>query len=172
MDDTLYQLSFYMFAALAVVPTLMILAVKDVVRAAFLLLGSLAGVAGLYGLLGADFIAFTQVLVYIGGILILLLFGVMLTNREPVYLHRQETHALVAPGMVGAAVLLGAVLYTAFNVEWRTIEPIAKPTSAELGDLLMTKFMLPFEVSSVLLLVALVGAAVIARRRGDTSEPD
>lgn len=172
MNDELYVLSFYLFAALAVVPTVMILAVKDVVRAAFLLLGSLAGVAGLYALLGADFIAFTQVLVYIGGILILLLFGVMLTNREPILLHRSPSHALVFPGAVGTLLFLGALLYVVFGVQWRTEAFVAKPTSSELGDLLMTKFMLPFEVSSVLLLVALVGAAVIARRKGDTSDPD
>jgi NADH-quinone oxidoreductase subunit J len=172
MNDSLYQISFYLFAALAIVPTVMILAVKDVVRAAFLLLGSLAGVAGLYALLGADFIAFAQVLVYIGGILILLLFGVMLTNREPILLHRSPSHALMFPGLVGMAVFLGALFYVVFAVEWREVPLVVKPTSAELGDVLMTTFMLPFEVSSVLLLVALVGAAVIARRRGDSSEPD
>jgi NADH-quinone oxidoreductase subunit J len=172
MNETLYVLSFYLFAALAIVPTIMILAVRDVVRAAFLLLGSLAGVAGLYALLGADFIAFTQVLVYIGGILILLLFGVMLTNREPILLYRAQTHGLVLPGALGIAIFLGALLYVVFGVDWRPVGFAAKPTSEELGSLLLTDFMLPFEISSVLLLVALVGAAVIARRRGDTTEPD
>src|SRR5687767_11767046 len=89
--STLYLATWYTFAALAVVPSIMIVLARDVVRAAFLLLGSLAGVAGLYGMLGADFVCFTQVVVYIGGILILLLFGVMLTNREPILLHRAPT---------------------------------------------------------------------------------
>ena len=171
-DDKLYVLSFYLFAALAIVPTIMILVSKDVVRAAFLLLGSLAGVAGLYALLGADFIAFVQVLVYIGGILILLLFGVMLTHREPILLHRAPTHGLVVPGILGSAVFLVGLLYVVFGVDWHAGTFAARNTSQELGDLLMTDFMLPFEISSVLLLVALVGAAVIARRKGDTAEPD
>ncbi len=171
-DSTLYVLSFYLFAALAAVPAVAIVFAKDVVRAAFLLLGSLAGVAGLYGLLGADFICFVQVLVYIGGILILLLFGVMLTNREPILLHRLPTHGLVLPGTVGALIFLAALLYVTFGVEWRELPRPPRPTSAELGDLLMTDFLLPFEASGVLLLVALVGAAAIARRKGDTSEPD
>lgn len=170
--DLLYTISFYLFAALAIVPTLMLLAARDVVRAAFLLLGSLAGVAGLYALLGADFIAFVQVLVYIGGILILLLFGVMLTNREPILLHRAPTHGLVVSGLLGSLVFLAGLLYVVFAVKWNVRPYEAKATSAELGDLLMSDFLLPFEVSSVLLLVSLVGAAVIARRKGDTSEPD
>lgn len=173
--NTLYVALWYTFAALTIVPSIMIVLAKDVVRAAFLLLGSLAGVAGLYGMLGADFVCFTQVVVYIGGILILLLFGVMLTNRDPILLHRAPTHTLVLPGLFAGVVFLLALLYVTFNVNWNTGTfglGNGKPTSADLGDLLMTDFMLPFEVVSVLLLVALVGAAAIARRRGDTSEPD
>ncbi len=173
--SALYAGLWYVFAALAIVPSVMIVLSKDVVRAAFLLLGSLAGVAGLYGMLGADFVCFTQVVVYIGGILILLLFGVMLTNRDPVLLHRAPTHGLVLPGIFAGSIFLVALLYVTFNVKWDTV-PFGlghgKPTSADLGDLLLTDFLLPFEVVSVLLLAALVGAAAIARRKGDTSEPD
>jgi NADH-quinone oxidoreductase subunit J len=171
-DSPLHVVCFYLFAALAVIPTAMILATKDVVRAAFLLLGSLAGVAGLYGVLGADFVCFVQVLVYIGGILILLLFGVMLTNREPILIHRLPTHGLLIPGFFASLAFFLALLYVTFGVDWKVAMTPNKPTSADLGDLLMTDFLLPFEASSVLLLVALVGAAAIARRRGDTSEPD
>jgi NADH-quinone oxidoreductase subunit J len=170
---TLYELTWYVFAALAVVPSVLLVASRDVVRSAFLLLGSLAGVAGLYGMLGADFVCFTQVVVYIGGILILLLFGVMLTNREPILLHRAPTHALVLPGIFAGAVFLVALLWVTFSVQWPAAAAWkAGPTSEALGDLFMTDFMLPFEVVSVLLLVALIGAAAIARRKGDTSEPD
>src|SRR5947207_1126856 len=112
----LYFACWWAFAALAVVPSILLVTSKDVVRAAFLLLGSLAGVAGLYGMLGADFVCFTQVVVYIGGILILLLFGVMLTNREPILLHRAATHQLVLPGLFAGAIFLVALLYVTFNV--------------------------------------------------------
>ena len=171
----LYVLCFYLFAGLTVVPALMLLGVRDVVRAAFLLLGSLSGVAGLYALLGALFVAFTQVLVYIGGILILLLFGVMLTNREPILLHGAPTHQLVLPGLGASAIAGVGLLYVVLNYPWGAtpIESAALNYSArDLGFLFMTDYILPFEVASVLLLVALVGAAVMARRRGLTTEPD
>jgi len=170
--DPLYVLSFWLFAALAVAPAAMVVAATDVVRAAFLLLGSLAGVAGLYGMLGADFVAFTQVVVYIGGIMILLLFGVMLTSRDPVLTGRAQTHGLVAPGILAGGIVGLAALWVAFHVKWKTIPLTAKPTSTELGELLSTRWLLPFELVSVLLLAALVGAAAIARRKGDTREPD
>jgi len=172
MADPLYTLCWFSFAALAIVPGILLVVARDVVRAAFLLLGSLAGVAGLYGMLGADFVCFTQVVVYIGGILILLLFGVMLTSREPILLHRAPTHNLVLAGLFGGTIFLVGLLYVTFNVQWNTVPFAARATSSDLGDLLMKDFVLPFEVVSVLLLVALVGAAAIARRKGDTSEPD
>ena len=172
-QGALFLASWYFFAALTVVPTVLLLIARDVVRCAFLLLGSLAGVAGLYAMLGADFVCFTQVVVYIGGILILLLFGVMLTNREPVLLHRAPTHNLVLPGVFAGAVFLVALLWVTFKVQWNAVPSFrAGATSEALGELFMTDFMLPFEVVSVLLLVALIGAAAIARRKGDTSEPD
>lgn len=173
---TLYTVAFCGFAALTIVSGAMLLVVRDVVRAAFLLLGALSGVAGLYGMLGADFLAVVQVLVYIGGILILLLFGVMLTNREPVLLHGAPTHKLVLPGFLAAGVALVGILYAMTSFDW-SAQPIAdevaaRSTATPLGVELMTDYLLPFEIASVLLLVALVGAAVIARRRGLTSEPE
>ena len=170
--DPLYVLSFWLFAALAVAPAAVVVAVTDVVRAAFLLLASLAGVAGLSGMLGADFVAFTQVVVYIGGIMILLLFGVMLTSRDPVLTGRAPSHGLVAPGILAGGIVGLAALWVAFHVKWSTIPLVAKPTSTELGELLSTRWLLPFELVSVLLLAALVGAAAIARRKGDGREPD
>jgi len=171
----LYAILYCFFAALTVASGVMLLLTRDVVRAAFLLLATLAGVAGIYGLLGADFLAFVQVLVYIGGILILLLFGVMLTNREPVLLHNAPVHHLVLKGILAATVAGVAGLYVVTSVDWHA-RPLANaralaPTSRPLGELLMTEYLLPFEIVSVLLLVALVAAAVIARRRGLTSEP-
>lgn len=170
-----YALAFYAFAGLTLVSGLLLLMARDVVRAAFLLLGALSGVAGLYALLGATFVAFAQVIVYIGGILILLLFGVMLTNREPVLLHGAPAHRLVLPGIVAGAVSLLGVLYAVTGYDFKA-GPLAEGAETyspkALGYLFMTDFLLPFEVASVLLLVALVGAMVIARRRGLTTEPD
>lgn len=168
-----YTIVYCFFAALTIVSGVMLLMTADVVRAAFLLLGALAGVAGLYGLLGADFVAFVQIVVYMGGILILLLFGVMLTNRDPVLLHGAESHQLVAPGFIAAGVSLFGILYVVTSVDWHATPAAAagESTARTIGEELMTTYLLPFEIVSVLLLIAMVGAVVIARRRGTTSEP-
>src|SRR5438552_2933154 len=113
------DMMFYALAATAILPGLFVLGTKDIVRAAFWLLLSLSGFAGLYVLLGADFLAITQVIVYLGGILILILFGVMLTNRDPYVTKRIPRLNLVVPGIVGslalAAAVLAAVTRTGFN---------------------------------------------------------
>ncbi|HZV01914.1 MAG TPA: NADH-quinone oxidoreductase subunit J [Planctomycetota bacterium] len=100
---------FYLFAATSVLPGVFVLASKDIVRAAFWLLMALSGFAGLYVLLGADFLAITQVVVYLGGILILILFGVMLTHRDPALVKRARRLNIVVPGIAGGAVLAAAV---------------------------------------------------------------
>src|SRR5580704_598005 len=100
---------FYMFAVVSVLPGVFVLASRDIVRAAFWLLLSLSGFAGLYVLLGADFLAITQVVVYLGGILILILFGVMLTHRDPSLVRRARRLNIVVPGIAGGAVLAAAV---------------------------------------------------------------
>jgi NADH-quinone oxidoreductase subunit J len=135
------------------------------------------GVAGLYLLLGADFLATTQLLVYVGGILVLLLFGVMLTHKLYDLDLRTEVTQFGA-GLVIAAgvfVLLGWPWGWPFGrpgLLWQTswaMGPGRPPTytTAEIGGLFMGKFLLPFEAASILLLVALMGAAMIVRRRKD-----
>lgn len=100
---------FYFFAIVSILPGVFVLASKDIVRAAFWLLLALSGFAGLYVLLGADFLAVTQVVVYLGGILILILFGVMLTHRDPALVRRARRLNIVVPGIAGGAVLAVAV---------------------------------------------------------------
>jgi NADH-quinone oxidoreductase subunit J len=156
---------FVLFALVAVVPGIAILFTRDIVRAAFWLLGSFAGFAGLYLLLNADFLSFTQVLVYIGGILILLLFGVMLTHRDPALMKRPRLIGLLGSGILGGLIVLGALLHVVFNTTWTTNEQSFTTTTADIGVQLLTQYLLPFEISSILLLVALVGAAYIARRK-------
>jgi len=99
---------FYLFAATSILPGVFVLATKDIVRAAFWLLLALSGFAGLYVLLGADFLAVTQVVVYLGGILILILFGVMLTHRDPAPVRRARRLNIVVPGIAGGAILAAA----------------------------------------------------------------
>jgi NADH-quinone oxidoreductase subunit J len=137
---------------------------KNVVRAALFLAIVLAGAAGQFLLLAAEFVALVQVLVYIGAIVVLLLFGVMLT-RAPIGQAADTDNdqrwlaALVALFLLGA---LGAVLHDAFagdKIEFGTIQ-----RTATVSDSIFSTYVIPFEVSSILLLSALVGAVAIARR--------
>lgn len=122
------------------------------------------GVAGLYVLLGVDFIAIVQILVYVGGILILLLFGVMLTNKVvDVEIKSDSIH--VAPALIGIAIFAALLIWMFTNTGWTTQVLTSPETTAfELGEVLLTDYVLIFELIGILLLIALVGAASIARR--------
>lgn len=160
----LYDIIFYLFAALTLVSGFLVVSSKNIVHAGFYLLFTLFGVAGLYVLLGADFIAVTQLLVYVGGILILLLFGVMLTNKiTSVDIRTGTVHIL--PAVLGVGILWGALTAIMYKTEWRINHNMNyDSTTAQLGKLLITDYVLIFELLGILLLVALIGAASIARR--------
>ncbi len=118
--DLYLPLLFWTFALTSVGGSLAILFVKDIVRCAFLLMLSFSAIAGLYLLLGAEFLAFTQILIYVGGILILILFGVMLTQRNPLLVGRTRVVQLVVPGTLSAAILLAGLVYVSLKVDWVT----------------------------------------------------
>jgi NADH-quinone oxidoreductase subunit J len=159
-------LMFYLLAAVVLVPGVCILFSRDIVHAAFWLMASLAGVAGLYLMLGADFLGFAQVLVYIGGILILIIFGLMVTHKEKVSLHQIARKRLLLPALVTGAITLLGLLTAIRGTSWAgATEAPLEPTSARIGYHLMSDYLLPFEVASILLLVGLVAGVYIARRR-------
>jgi NADH-quinone oxidoreductase subunit J len=157
---------FWIFAALTVGSAAVVVLSRTLIHSAFALLVTFFGVAGLYVLLGADFLAATQLLVYVGGILVLLLFGVMLTHRIYDLDLRAGTIQLASGAIVafGLFVILSAL---ALKTEWPAAERAPAPTTVEIGRMFMGEFLLPFEAASVLLLVALLGAAMIVRRRRD-----
>jgi NADH-quinone oxidoreductase subunit J len=158
------EILFVLFALGAIVGGGIVAFSKNIVYSAFALLLSFFSVAGLYVFLSADFIAATQVLVYIGGILVLILFGVMLTEKiEKVNISNQALKPLRAwlLLLVSAAILIAAILKT----DWDTKSPLPPaPTTGELGNAFLTRYLLPFEIASVLLLVALIGAIIAGRK--------
>lgn len=155
--------AFYVLAALAVGGGAFVAFARNILHSAFSLLATLAGVAGLYLFAGADFVGVTQILVYVGGILVLLLFAVLLTNQIGTV--RLSNPALPRGAAVLVALALGGGLAAlALGVAWPTTTAVATPTTARLGDALLHEYLLPFELVSVVLLVALVGAMVLARR--------
>jgi NADH-quinone oxidoreductase subunit J len=157
---------FWIFAVVTVGSAAVVVLSRTLIYSAFALLFTFFGVAGLYVLLGADFLAATQLLVYVGGILVLLLFGVMLTHKIYDLDLRTETTQL-ASGVIVAVGLFVILAATAVRSEWATTERLPAPTTSDIGRLFMGQYLLPFEAASVLLLVALIGAAMIVRRRRD-----
>jgi NADH-quinone oxidoreductase subunit J len=159
------QTLFWFFAALTILSAGLVVFSRSLIYSAFGLLFTFFGVAALYVFLGADFLAAAQMVIYVGGILILLLFGVMLTHKLYNLNLRTESFQFAPALLVILAVFLtlaGVVLKT----EWRLApQAAAPPTTAGIGELFMKEYILPFEVASVLLLVALIGAAMIVRRK-------
>jgi len=159
-----YDIIFYAFALLTIVSAVGVVFSRSIVHAAFALLFTFFGVAAIYVLLAADFIAITQILLYVGGILVLIVFGVMLTSRAYDVGIKREILQL-APAVVIAGVIAGTLIGIFTTTPWPVMHfSPYEETARPIGVLLMTQFALPFELASVLLLVALIGAVIIARR--------
>lgn len=156
-------LVFYLLTAVVLASAAAVALSKNILYSAFSLLGTLGGVAGLYLLLGADFVGIAQILIYIGGILVLLLFAVLLTNRIG-QVNITNLSASMGLGAIAAAVLFFVLAAIAFETPWPATEAASAPTTARLGDAFLREYLVLFELASVILLMALVGAMVIARR--------
>lgn len=144
---------------------------RNIIHSAVALLGTFTGVAGLFVLLSADFLAATQVLVYVGGTLTLILFAVMLTARIDSVRDSNPTRRRAAAGVL-VAVLLFVLGKVAGNTPWETglvgapgaLRVAQVPSTARLGHAFLGEYVLPFELASLVLLAAMVGAVVLARR--------
>lgn len=136
---------------------------RNIVYSALGLLAALLGVAGLYVFLSADFVAVAQVMIYIGGVLVLILFAIMLTNRIG-EVNVSNASLGWASGALLSAVLLGLLLVVAFEVPWPARSLLGAPTTAPIGHALLQKWLLPFELASLILLATLIGAIIIARK--------
>ena len=121
-----YDFIFYLFAAITVLSAFFVVTNRNIVYSAFFLLFTFFGVAGIYVLLGADFVAIVQLIVYVGGILILLLFGVMLTNKITNVEIKTGT-INIYPAVIGVGLLSGALLAALITSTWKTF-----PTEAPL----------------------------------------
>jgi NADH-quinone oxidoreductase subunit J len=162
----LFDLVFYVFALITLISGCVVVFSKNIIYSAFSLLFTFFGVAALYVLLHADFLAVTQILIYVGGILVLLLFGVMLTNNV-ISVDMKSGTIQAIPALIIAAVVAGTLAGLSYST-WRGVGvPAAggpQTTTGTLGRMLMTSYVIPFEIASVVLLVALIGAAMTARR--------
>jgi NADH-quinone oxidoreductase subunit J len=170
------NLFFFLSAALTVFGALAVLLAKNLMHACIYLLGSLFGIAGLYACIGADFLAATQLVVYAGGVVILMLFAVMLTGGTSDKINKYGLKKIPGMGNLSTYAIGGASALVMALVTWKIIADVMSaheslpltanvPTVFKLGVLLATDHILAFEMSSVLLLGALIGAAIISRPR-------
>ena len=166
MLDTVF---FYLFAVIILGGGLLTITRRNAVHSAIFLIGTLLGIAGLYLHLQAEFLAGVQVILYVGGIMVLFLFVIMLVNLDQAARERQFNRQWWLALLAAVALLaeLGYGLYrgpAAFA--FREAAPGAvQPNTQAIGSALYQTYMLPFEIASIMLLVAMVGAVVMAKKR-------
>lgn len=157
---------FWIFGGMAGAAALGVVLSRNIVRTAVCLLFTLTGVAGLYFLLESEFLAAVQLVVYAGGTLILIIFGVMLTSKSPFSRFEPklgEVVIAVSIGVVLLTALIMAIRSANFVPEW--MDTSQKYPVGALGQALLSTYLVPFELASVLLLVVMIGAAYLAKAR-------
>ncbi|MCH7837703.1 MAG: NADH-quinone oxidoreductase subunit J [Chloroflexi bacterium] len=150
-----------MLSALTVGAAGMVIVVRNLLHALLFLILSFVGVAGLYITLSADFIAVVQVLIYAGAIAVLMIFSVMLTPLSD----RDNAEGLLRlPALVLSGLVATGIAFVAIETDWQvTSEGSFENTSVAIGEALLSPFVLPFEIASVLLVAAMIGAIVLVR---------
>ena len=160
MGDNLFM----MMCALVIASAFWVVFSPSLIHSAVSLMFTLFGTAGLYVFLYADFVAATQVVIYVGGILVLIIFGVMLTNR----IEKSSIASSSKNQFVGGACSLAIFIMligVIFNTSWQTgNEYVSEGSVSLIGKMLLTEYLLPFEIASILLLAALMGAALLSRK--------
>lgn len=164
MNLTVPDILFYVFALMILGGGLIVVYARNIVHSGFALLGTFAGVAGLYGLLSATFIAAAQLLVYVGGVLIVILFAIMLTRGIENVRESNPSQGLIPATLIGA-ITAGLLIFIALTFPWQSKPLTAVDSSVHpLGHALLSTWVIPFEFLSVLLLAALVGAVMLVRK--------
>jgi len=163
------QIMFFVFAAIALVGAVLVVTSRNTIHSAIWLITTLLATAGIYLQLRAEFLFAVQIILYVGGIMVLFIFVIMLVNLDvslrQIQFNRQTTVALVLALALGA--MLPALHYFLGQKIW--LPPAGtqalRPNTEAVGKMLFERFMVPFEIASVLLLVAMIGAVVMTKRR-------
>jgi len=159
------DLLFYALAALSMVSGAGVAFSRSIIYSALSLLGTLLGIGALFVFLSADYVAISQLLIYIGGVLVLILFAVMLTSKIGDRSHTNPSVGIF-PGIALAVALVGVLGYVVTKSPWivKPDAPQINQTARTIGDVFLREYLLPFEVASLVLLATLIGAVVIARK--------
>lgn len=160
--ELLAELIFWCFVVMTVGSAIVVVFHSRIIYSAFALLFTFFGVGALYLYLSADFLAASQILIYVGGILTLIIFGVFLTAKITSLDIPQQTHYRYI-ALIPVALIAVSLLWVILSTHWMTFSGKVGPTTAAIGQLLLTDYLVPFELASVLLLAALVGAMRLAR---------
>ena len=167
------QVIFYFLLALSAISAIGVLFMKKVMNAALCLIVCMLGIAGVYVFAKADFIAVTQILVYVGGVLVLLVFGIMLSSKPTQNINFSMSRNVVA-SLVGVALfgLFSLGIYDSeFDSLYKDSQVFQEQTTTKvIGMGIMTDFILPFEIAAFLLLVALIAAVYIAGRKEEINK--
>lgn len=164
MNFTIPDLLFCLFAALILGCGLIVVYSRNIIHSGFALLGTFAGVAGFYGLLSLTFLAAAQILIYVGGVLIVILFAIMLTRGIENAGQSNPSRGIIPATLLGA-IAAGLLIYLALAFPWQLKTPAEVEASVPpLGNALLSTYVLPFEILSLLLLAALIGAVMLVRK--------
>lgn len=154
---------FYVLSFIILLSAIMMVFSKNLIHSALFMVVTFLGVAGIYLELAADFLAMAQILIYVGAISVLLIFGVMLTRRNNISESNLFNKYKYPAGIVTVALFL-IVSHFLFWADWKSqVKGSVQGTTAQIADLLLNHFFVPFEISGILLLVALIGAIVIGK---------
>ena len=156
---------FYISATLCLGGAILVVSTNNIVHAAFALLLSLISVAGLYLLLFSPFLSLVQVLIYGGAITIVIMFAIMLTKMED--FKGKTTHKMWPLAIVSATAIF-IILVTTFILEPEGSTQVQQISFRQLGSVLFTQWAVPFEIASLVLLIALIGSIILARDDGET----
>jgi NADH-quinone oxidoreductase subunit J len=158
------DITFWVIVGITIGSALMVVQSKSLLYSAYALLFTFIGVTGLYVFLWADFLAVVQIVVYVGGILVLIIFGIMLTNKIT-SVNISHTSMQKSVGAIVVVCFIALLGYMILNTPWLVL-PNAEPTdtTSAIGRLLLMDYLLPFEAVSLLLLGALIGATTLSRK--------
>lgn len=160
--------AFIVFSAVIISGAVFMINFTKVVHMVISLAAVFIGIAGMFVLLNAEFLAFVQVLIYAGAVSILMIFGIMMTkHKESEAESKRGLHSLLVG--IGAVALFGILFYAIRQTEFPQVQPLqaAEDNTLEIGKLLFTGYVVPFEIISVLLTVAFIGAIVLAKKEAN-----
>lgn len=161
IESTGTVIAFWVLAVTTIGCALMVAAVRELIQAVLFLALSFVGIAGIYVVLAADFVAVVQILIYAGAVAVLMVFAVMLT---PAADRKNTETSFQAPAAVLAGLVLAVIVFVAYDTDWNIAGREAFPSTAtEIGRALVDPYVVPFEVAAVLLTAAMIGAIVLAR---------